>query len=114
MEKKSLDVLFHIYSEYFREPLTVWVAWDFPYMPRTGEYVNGWIWIESKHFDLALAENLLTEEGKALRKKEGLEMKDFLYEISISKNRIESLCYYKNDRGGFDIHLHINEYEGCF
>jgi len=108
MEKKSLDMLFHIYSEYFKEPLTVWVDWDFPYMPRTGEYVNGWIWIESEHLNMSEVEDLITEEGKAFRKKRKLTMKSFLYEIGIENNQIGSLCYYKNDRGGLDIHLHIS------
>lgn len=42
----SVHIKFNLDHDFFKEPLSVTVEWKFPFLPRIGEAVNAWIWIE--------------------------------------------------------------------
>ena len=40
-------IKFSMEHRYFRDWLEVDVDWNYPFLPRVGEFVNAWIWIEA-------------------------------------------------------------------
>jgi len=92
----SIFVKFVITSRYFFYPAEVLVKWDFPYIPRVGETVSGWVWIESKHIKL---ENLyinLSADGQDFFEKSGLDFVNWLYEVSIECDIVSSIDYVRD------------------
>lgn len=75
----SIHIKFNLIHPYFREPLRVGVEWGFPFLPRIGESVNAWIWIEEEQISREKVEKLLTKEGK-----ESLAEYDFSKETSLN------------------------------
>ena len=55
-------VVFIIESKYFQEDLVVHVDWTLPYIPRTGDYITAWLWINAiTNFDRA--DKVFTKDG---------------------------------------------------
>ena len=106
MNTNPVRILFHIDSRFFTEPFTVWVDWDFPFLPRVGEYVNAWLWIKSKYIKLSNVKEILTTEGeKDLEKFDG-ELSDWLYEVCIEDGyEVSDVSYYKGKDGGIVVYL---------
>lgn len=97
----SVHINFNLDHPYFREPLQVWVKWKFPFLPRVGESVNAWIWIEEAQISSDKIESLLSTEGEESRNAEihkNLSLNDWLYEVGMECNTVYSISYYKNDK----------------
>lgn len=88
------EILMSIEGPYFKDELDVWVDWTLPFLPRVGEWINSWVWIEGNSFDVEEIKKILTAEGlKSLEKWDG-ELKDWLYEYSDCV--VKSVSYYRN------------------
>ncbi len=106
-------IKFHIMHPFFREPLVAGMEWNFPFLPRVGESINPWVWIEAKDVRMSNLEDILTEEGKKSLKKEKYRVEDWLYEVGINDNDyVKSISYYRNSDenkklGEYDFYLNI-------
>lgn len=99
----SVAVYFNLDHPFFREPLRVRVNWAFPFLPRVGEKVSPWIWIEEKEIPREVIEELLSGEGKESLNTEDFSgentLNDWLYEVGIQCNAVYSISYFKYDEG---------------
>ena len=57
-------IKFSMEHRYFRDWLEVDVDWNYPFLPRVGEFVNAWIWIEAGKFSRADIEKILNPDGQ--------------------------------------------------
>jgi len=106
MNTNPVSILFHIDSRFFTEPFSVWVDWDFPFLPRVGEYVNAWLWIKSKHINLSEVKEILTIEGEEDLKKYDGELTDWLYDVCIEDGYdVSDVSYYKDKDGKIAVYL---------
>jgi hypothetical protein len=103
--ENAIDVCFAFEHEYFGEPLEVWVKWGFPFLPRQGEYIGGWIWIDSEDYNEEYVMNVLTDEGLEDFKNTGRKLSDWLYDIFIGVNIVKSVSYMK--KHGEEIYVMI-------
>ena len=98
----SVPVYFNLDHSFFRNPLRVRVNWTFPFLPRVGETVSPWIWIEEKEIPRKVIEELLTGEGEESLNTEDFSgentLNDWLYEVGIRCDTVYSISYYKNDQ----------------
>ncbi len=104
------DISLSIDHPYFNEPYRTRIEWDFPFLPREGEFINGWIWIDER-ISLKDIKPYLSSEGKeSLQKWEG-EISDWMYEVSIAAGDVRSVSYYrdKNDPKKIVAHLSLCE-----
>jgi len=112
MTTNDVKILFHIDSKYFQDCFRVWVDWKYPFLPRLGDYVNGWIWIESEHIELSQLESLLTDEGKQSLKKFKGEITDWLYEVE--SGHVNDVSFIKTHKGDHQIHIYLSELKPSF
>lgn len=104
----SVHINFNLDHPNFREPLRVGVEWKFPFIPRIGESVNAWIWIEERQIDSEEIENLLTAEGEKRRNSySDLSLNDWLYEVGIECNTVYGISYYKDKSESGDIYIEM-------
>jgi hypothetical protein len=101
----GIDVCLAINDDYFMEPLEVWVKWAFPFLPRTGEHINGWVWIDEVDFEEMNVEEFLTQEGFEAFKNSGSSLTDWLFEKSIGENIAQSVSFMK--RKGGEVFVYI-------
>lgn len=98
----SIYINLNLDHPFFREPLRVGIKWAFPFLPRIGESINPWIWIEGKEIKLADIKLLLSAEGEYSLNAETLTetftLNDWLYEVGIDCDCICGISYYKNDK----------------
>ena len=75
------------------------VNWTFPFLPRIGEAVNAWIWIEENEIPREVIEKLLSDEGEKSLNAEDFSgentLNDWLYEVGIQCSTIYDIAYYK-------------------
>ena len=90
-------VRFIIESRYFLEPIAVYAIWNCPFLPRVGETVSGWLWIESKYIKLERFYNKLSNEGEENFKKSKLDFVNWLYEVSTECDHVAWVSYFKDD-----------------
>lgn len=57
-------IKFSMEHRYFRDWLEVDVDWNYPFLPRVGEFVNAWIWIEAGKFSRADIENAIARTSR--------------------------------------------------
>lgn len=96
----SVHINFNLDHPYFREPLQVMVEWKFPFLPRIGESVNAWIWIEEAEISNEKIESLLTTEGEESRNADihkNYSLNDWLYEVGIECRTVYGISYYKEE-----------------
>ncbi len=105
----NIRIEFHLIHSFFRDPFVVKVDWNFPFLPRTGEYINPWIWIEENHIKESAIKPLLTEEALNNLKEERYTLNDWLYEVGIECNEIESVSYYKDDAGELYVKIFLSQ-----
>jgi hypothetical protein len=106
----SVHINFNLDHPYFREPLRVRVEWKFPFLPRVGELVNAWIWIEEAEISNEKIESLLTAEGEDSRNAEihkTFSLNAWLYEVGMECNKVYSISYYKEDSAPHDIYVEM-------
>ncbi|GAE86358.1 hypothetical protein [Bacteroides reticulotermitis] len=98
----SVPVYFNLDHSFFKEPLRVSVNWTFPFLPRVGETVSPWIWIEEKEISREKIEKLLSSEGIDSLNAEDFSgentLNDWLYEVGIQCDTVYSISYFKNDK----------------
>lgn len=103
----SVHVKFSIEHPYFQDWLEVDVCWNFPFLPRVGEFVNAWIWIEAGKFDYADAEKILSSEGlKSLHSEyyRDYALSDWLYEVGMECSRVCRVSYYREKNNPADVY----------
>lgn len=106
----SVLVYFNLDHPYFQEPLRVRVEWKFSFLPRVGESVNAWIWIEEAEISNEEIENLLTTEGEKNRNAEynkNCSLNDWLYEVGIECSKVYGISYYKKKSEPHDIYVEM-------
>lgn len=96
----STDIKFAVIHSFFDNPLEVWVKWNLPFLPRAGEDVNGWVWIDKNLRREDIMDNLTTEGKRNLAQWNG-DLSDWLYEVGIVAGTVSSVSYYeKKDKKG--------------
>lgn len=107
-----VDILVSVEHHYFCEPLEVWMTWDFPFLPRIGESVSPWLWIEQHVFEVDKVKKNLTEAGQKSLDNWSGDLTSWLYEMGISADVIYNLAYYrKRDDKTPYVHLFMREEE---
>ena len=79
-------IKFSLEHQYFKEWFEVDVDWNYPFLPRIGEFVNAWIWIEARKFDRADIGEILSPGGlKSLNSEryQDYSVEDWLYEVGM-------------------------------
>lgn len=105
-----INIQFCIEHHYFRDALYVWMKWELPYLPRIGETINSWFWIQGGAYDTEKIKELLTSEGEASLNDWGGEFKDWLYEMGCSADVITNLAYFRGREDGSPyVHLLLQE-----
>ncbi len=111
----SVRVNFHLISPLFLDEIFVPVDWTFPFLPRVGERIGGWIWIQDGRWDQAKIEKELTDEGEkhlALHRERGFEFDDWLYEVSMECGKVYGITYAKypdSPPGDIIVDIWVNE-----
>lgn len=101
-----IEIKVSIEHSYFLDTLDVWMKWEFPFLPRIGESVSPWIWIEQNTFEIEKLKENLSEEGqKSLNDWEG-ELTDWLYEVGITADVVSNLVYFQN-RADNTLYVHL-------
>lgn len=90
-----VEICINIEHHYFREPLEVWIRWELPFLPRIGESVSPWFWIEQDPFTIEQIKAQLSNEGRKSWDDWDGELNDWLYEMGISADVIYNLSYYR-------------------
>lgn len=106
----SVHINFNLDHPYFSEPLQVRVEWKFPFLPRVGELVNAWIWIEEAVINNKRIERLLTTEGENSYNTEIHDtstLNDWLYELGMECNKVYSISYYKERSEPHNIYIQM-------
>jgi hypothetical protein len=92
------------------EPLSVIVEWKFPFLPRIGEAVNAWIWIEETQISPEKIESILTTEGKKSRDAQihrNFTLNDWLYEVGMECDKVYDISYYKEKSEPHNIYVRM-------
>lgn len=115
----SIHINFNLDHPYFREPLQVKVEWKCPFLPRIGESVNAWIWIEETEISKEKVESLLTAEGEKSYNSEiykNYTLDDWLYEVGMECHVIYDMAYYKEEAEPYDIfvQMYLNGTGMCY
>lgn len=110
----SVHINFNLDHPYFREPLRVRVEWKFPFLPRIGEAVNAWIWIEEAEISSEKVEKLLTEEGEESYNEDihgKFTLNDWLYEVGMECDKVYSISYYKekSEPHNMYVEMYLND-----
>lgn len=110
----SVHVNFNLEHPYFTEPLRVRFEWKFPFLPRVGEYVNAWIWIEEAQVSNEKIESILMEEGRKSRNSErykNFALNDWLYEVGMECDRVYLISYdnERSDPRDIYVSLYLND-----
>jgi hypothetical protein len=72
------------------------VDWTFPFLPRVGESVGGWVWIQQGNWKQSEIEKELSEEGRESwegDRARNAGFDDWLYEMSCECNMVYSVYY---------------------
>jgi hypothetical protein len=96
-KKKHIDIQFCIEHPLFLSPFHVWVEWLFPFLPRVGETVDSWLWIESKYMYMENCKKILTKEGDIAFNSSGDDFKDWLATIANEANYVYQVSYFVNE-----------------
>ena len=107
-------IKFSMEHRYFRDWLEVDVDWNYPFLPRVGEFVNAWIWIEAGTFSSADIEKILNPDGQENLNSEfyrDYTLDDWLYEIGMECNKVYGVSYYreKNDPANIYARVRVSE-----
>jgi hypothetical protein len=109
MQNNCIKIRFNIINEFFiLDCLIVWVDWKFPFLPRIGDSVGAWIWIESEQFDLSKVEEKLTPEGISDLKFRGGDIESWLYDVGCESGFVSLVSFskeYNDDEIVVDIYL---------
>ncbi len=106
---------FNFLSLYWIDELRVQVDWTLPFLPRIGERIGGWIWINEGRWDQAEIEKMLTSEGEeywASCRAGGMKFKDWLYEVSMECKTVFGISYSKfhgSPPGEIIVDIWVNE-----
>ena len=112
MSTDNVKILFHIDSRLFLDCFTVWVDWKYPFLPRIGDYVNGWNWIESEHIDISKLDAILTDEGTESLKNFKGDTSDWLFELE--SGHVYDVSFIKSKKGEYQIHIYLSELKPSF
>lgn len=97
---------------YFLEPLVVWMKWEFPFLPRIGESVSPWLWIEQNTFEEDRIYEKMSEEGRKSWNDWDGELTDWLYDLGISADVISDLAYFRRQAdNSLFVQLYMHEDE---
>lgn len=105
------NIQFSVEHSFFRDLIQSWVEWECPFLPRIGEHVNGWIWIDEKETNRDAIAPFLTAEGEeSLRCWDGL-LSDWLYEVSMETGNVKSVYYFRDvaDPDKIAVHIRLGE-----
>ncbi len=95
----SVRINFHFVCDYFRDDdVRIPVEWTFPFLPRVGESVGGWVWIQQGEWKQEEIESRLTREGQKRweeYREGGGRFEDWLYEVATECGKICSIGYVK-------------------
>jgi hypothetical protein len=108
----SVRINFNLVHPCFHEPLCVPVDWDFPFLPRVGESVGGWVWIRQGHWEQSEVEKELSEEGKKSweeHRSDTFGFDDWLYEVSMECDIVCSVTYHRrHDTPDTRVDMYLN------
>jgi len=103
---------FYLVHPWFHEPLRIPVDWNFPFLPRVGESVGGWVWIKQGKWKQSEVEKELSEEGKQnweSQRSEKFGFDDWLYEMSMECNTVYSIYYHRlHDKPDIRVEMYLN------
>ena len=107
-------IKFSLEHRYFKEWFEVDVDWNYPFLPRIGEFVNAWIRIEACKFDRAVIGEILSPEGlKSLNSEryQDYAVEEWLYEVGMECSTVYSVSYYteKDDPANIYAIVSLNE-----
>ena len=114
-----VKIKFYIQSRFFKMHPTVMVDWSSPFIPRIGEDVSPWIYLNSPHLKLHLFKDDLSEDGKKFIAKcpdipdcpEDEKWLNWLYELLCEADLyIKHISYY-HDKDSQDIIIHIGLFD---
>ena len=111
----SVRIDFNLVHPFFREPLYVPVDWTFPFLPRVGESVGGWIWIQQGNWKQSEIEKNLSEEGNESWESHRARQFGFdawLYEVSMECNTSFNIDYSRRHdwpSGEIRVNMYLNE-----
>lgn len=101
------NIQFSVEHSFFRDLFRTRIEWECSFLPRVGEHVNGWIWIDEKLTSRdAIAPFLSTEGEVSLRRWDGL-LSDWLYEVSMETGYVKSVSYFRDTNNPDKIVVHI-------
>ncbi len=103
-------IIFHLDHPYFIEPLRIRVEWKCLFLPRIGESINAWIWIEEAEISKEKVECLLSEEGRKSYNDEfrnNSTLNDWLYELGMECDTVYSISYYKENSDPHNIYVQM-------
>lgn len=106
----SVHINFNLEHRFFSDSLRVGVEWNFPFLPRIGEHINGWIWIEQLEFGREQIEELLTSAGQQSLEKfciGKLTLNDWLYEVGMECDTVYDLAYYQSRNNPHEIYVEL-------
>lgn len=104
-------IKFSMEHRYFRDWLEVDVDWNYPFLPRVGEFVNAWIWIEAGKFSRADIEKILNPDGQENLNSEfyrDYTLDDWLYEIGMECNKVYGVSYYREKNDPANIYARVS------
>ncbi len=111
----SVCIYFNFVHPFFREPLRVPVDWSFPFLPRIGESIGGWIWIQQGNWEQEKIEKELSDEGKKSwdsHRARDFGFEDWLYEVSMECGTVFSILYFRRHdwpSGEIRVDMYLNE-----
>lgn len=106
----SIDIIFNLDHPHFREPLRVRVEWKSLFLPRIGEAVNAWIWIEETGISNEEIDRLLSAEGKKCYNEESqrnFDLNNWLYELGMECSVVYSISYHKEKSEPRDVYVEM-------
>lgn len=105
-----IDIKISVEHSYFLDTLDVWMKWEFPFLPRIGETVSPWLWIEQNTFEIEKIKEMLSEEGRKSFDEWNGELTSWLYEVGIMADVVSNVVYFRSNADNTTyVHLFMRE-----
>lgn len=105
-----IDIKISVEHSYFLDTLDVWMKWECPFLPRIGETVSPWLWIEQNTFEIEKIKEMLSEEGRKSFDEWDGELTNWLYEVGITADIVSNVVYFRSNTDNTTyVHLFMRE-----